>query len=270
MDEANKFPKLNIISQYGLFDAIRDNVILPLNHHFIEVKSCKGKEIPQMNYDITKNVIQNILPSLHYKKIICWCRTIKMLKKWYIFFEKEFPKLKIFMSSCKDTEMYDQGFDCDFNEFYNTKKNSLLVCVNRYREGSDIPYLDCGIYLDAVKNRSVLVAMQTSGRVVRPDDAGLKRCGVMIDMFIAQPNKSASQITIDKILSYYDQIINLAENVNELRQSHEEQFKTYYKYKKLLTLTHYDERNDEIYIRIDPKNKIRFKIQLIDKLSIGH
>ena len=265
MDETIMCPKLNIISQYGLFDSIQDGVILPLNHHFIEVKYSKGKEIPQFNYDVTKNVILNILPSLPYKKLICWCRTIKMLKKWYEFFVREFSNLKVFMSSHKDKELTEQGFNCNFDKFYNIKKNSVMVCVNRYREGSDIPNLDCGIYLDAVKNRSVLVAMQTSGRVVRPDEFKLKKCGMMIDMFISQPNKSANHMTIDKILSYYDQIINLAENVTELRQSQEEKFKTYFKYKKLLTRTHYDEDASEIYIKIDSKNKIRFKVQLIDK-----
>lgn len=263
--EVSENPKLNIISQYGLFDAIKDGVILPITHHFIEVKASKNKQIPQENFDIATQIITKILPTLPYKKIICWCRTIKKMRIWYKFFKRVFGDLKIFMSSSKDRDYSGRNYNCDFDKFYKTEGNAIMVCVNRYREGSDIPNLDCGIYLDAVRNRSILVAMQTSGRVVRPDDLNRKQTGTIIDMFITQPNKSANQMTIDKILGYYDQIINLSENLVELQQDSDEKYKTYYKYKRLLMMTHYDEDSNEIQIKINSKSKIRFKVQLIDK-----
>ena len=266
IDAKNKYPKLNIISQYGLFDAIQDDIVLPLNYHFIEVKpKDKKQQIPAINYDITKNIINKILPELPYKKIICWCRSIIMLKKWYHFFKKEYPKLQIFMSSFRDKTMSQQGYNCDYDAFYKLKSNGILICVNRCREGSDIPNLDCGIYLDAVKNRSILVAMQTSGRVIRPDDARLKRFGVMIDMFITPNGKCVEHLTIDKIFNYYDQILNLAEGIDELKDTQTKQFKTYMKYKDLLRKTFYDEDKNEITIGIDSKKKIKIHVELIDK-----
>jgi hypothetical protein len=45
----------------------------------------------------------------------------------------------------------------------------MLLCVNRGKEGSDIKNLDAGIFLDAVKYRSITVSLQTFGRVMRPD-----------------------------------------------------------------------------------------------------
>lgn len=162
MNPKNKYPKLNIISQYGLFEAIRDGIVLPPYYHFIEVKKAKH-EIPDTNYDITYNILNRILSKLPYKKLICWCRNIKQLIEWYHFFQKKFPKLTIFMTSFRDKFMTQKGFNCDINKFYQSEGNSVLLCVNKCREGSDIPYLDCGNYLDAVKTRSILVSMQTGG-----------------------------------------------------------------------------------------------------------
>ena len=140
----------------------------------------------------------------------------------------------------------------------------MLLCVNRYREGSDIPNLDCGIYLDAVKNRSILVSMQTSGRVIRPDEIGIKTHGVMIDMFISRKGLTVNHLTVDKIFQYYDQIINLADDINDLKQDNDEKYQTYIKYRELLLKTNYDKVSDEINIQIDPKKKIKIKIQLIN------
>lgn len=265
MDPSNKNPKLNIISQYGLINAIQDGIVLPLNYHFIEVKSTKRNAISSTNFDITKNIINKILPDLPYKKILCWCRTITMLQKWYNFFKREFPILSPYMSSHKDGEMTRAGYNCDFNSFYQSNSNAVLLCVNRCREGSDIPNLDCGIYLDAVKKRSILVSMQTSGRVIRPDNDNMKSCGIMVDMFISKDDKSVEHLTVDKIFDYYNQIIYLAENIDELQQTEAEKFKTYFKYKKLLAGTLYDEEKSEITIKIDTDKKIKINIELIDK-----
>ena len=118
-----KSAKLNIISQYGLFDAIKDEIVLPLNYHFIEVRVGKTKnDIPVTNYDITKNIINQILPNLPYKKLICWCRTIKLLKKWYQFFQAEFPKMHIYMSSHQDNLLINEEYNCDADSFYHEKK----------------------------------------------------------------------------------------------------------------------------------------------------
>ena len=38
----------------------------------------------------------------------------------------------------------------------------------------------------------------------------------MVDMFIIQEGKTVEHLTIDKIMDYYDQIIHLADNFDEL------------------------------------------------------
>ena len=175
-------PKLNILSNYDLINAICDNIILPPSYTIIEINKTCNKKIGKSNKDITEKTIKNKLKILPYKKIICWCKTIVKLKEWYIFFTKRFPELKVYCSTSKDNE--HKELNTDFDKFCNAENNSVLLCVNRCREGSDIKNLDCGIYLDNVKKRSTLVSIQTVGRILRPDKNKLKSNGYMIDTFI--------------------------------------------------------------------------------------
>ena len=62
----------------------------------------------------------------------------------------------------------------NLDKFYESKGNSFLLCVNRCKEGSDIDYIDYGVFLDSVKKRSTLVSMQCPGRLCRPDKANKK------------------------------------------------------------------------------------------------
>lgn len=101
------------------------------------------------------------------------------------------------------------------------------------------------------------------GRVNRPDDAHMKKYGYMLDMFVLQEGQTASQITVEKILDYYDQIINLADNMDII--SEREKIKSYRKYIGLLKKTMYDKEKDEISIRVDENKKIKIRIELIGK-----
>lgn len=255
--------KLNVLSTYSLLDAIRDDIILPFKFHYIEVediydKNIENKDKKLINENITKKVINDILPTLPYKKLIGWCKTINDMIRWAKFFKSNFKTLKLFISSYADND-YKNEYNTNFDEFYDTKYNSILLCVNRYREGSDIPYLDCGLYLDAVKTRSILVAMQTSGRIIRPDPNKLKTHGVIVDLFINKDKQNSSLLTIKKIIKYYDDIACL--EINELARD---------KYKKLLKLlndTDFDEKEQLIRIKLDntTKRDIILHIKLIQK-----
>ena len=267
MNESKRNKQLNIISQYGLFQCIQDDVILPPYYHYIEIKSNdKNKtKIGTENFDITRNIISEVLVDLPYKKIIGWCKNISKLIEWYNFFTKYFPQLKIYMSSYQDASLILSGYNCNFDEFCFRDGDAILLCINRCREGSDIPNLDCGIYLDAVRNRSLLVSLQTGGRIVRVDEAKLKTHGIMIDMFVSSPTNKIECITIDKIMEYYDQILNLSDNVNDIHADQTKLYDTYFAYKKLLQDTYFVEAKNEIVIKLDDVRKIRIHIELIDK-----
>lgn len=254
-------PKLNIISNYDLINAICDNIILPPSYTIIEINKTCNKKIGKSNKDITEKTIKNKLKVLPYKKIICWCKTINKLKEWYVFFTKRFPELKLHCSTSKDNEHTE--FNTDFDKFCNAENNSVLLCVNRCREGSDITNLDCGIYLDNVKKRSTLVSIQTVGRILRPDKNKLKLNGYMIDTFINEGKIEIEVLTAQKVLTYYEKILGLTENENCKGL-----IETYHKMKEICSNTEYDDKTNKIKIKIDdnPKHNTEIKLELTTKI----
>ena len=197
------------------------------------------------------------------------------MKEWVIFLDKEYPDYKIFFTSSGDKNLlskknikkifkknnkingkYYDGIDT----FFESDGNSILVCVNRCREGSDIPNVDCAIYLDGVMKRSTLVSLQTSGRIVRPDEEGKKKYAVVVDMFIAKEGKTPEMMTVSKILNYYMKIISL---------SHDNQgrIERYKRLNELLSNTKIDKEKNKVTVMIDNKKKHNstLRIKLINK-----
>jgi len=134
-----------------------------------------------------------------------------------------------------------------------------MICINRFREGSDIPHVDCGIYLDAVKKRSILVAMQTSGRICRPDIEGNKKRAIIVDTFVNTEDKTVEIMTLEKILDYYRRIITLTKNKKSLTD-----MKKLYKLYKNMQI---DQKEHEIRMRINdnPDNDTIIKLNYIKK-----
>ena len=90
--------------------------------------------------------------------------------------------------------------------------NSILFCANKHREGSDIPLLDCCIFLDEVKNRGAIPFIQSIGRVLRIcNDTPNKTKGVIIDGIIKENNNYDREF-VDKIIGYYMALENLTTN----------------------------------------------------------
>lgn len=248
---------LNIISNYDIMEAICDNIVLPPSYTIVEINKTCNKKIGKSNKDITEKVIKDILKDLPYKKIICWCGTILKMKEWYIFFTKKFPELKLYCSSSKDEEHEKENLNTDFDKFCEAEKNSILLCVNRCREGSDIKNLDMGVYLDHVKKRGILVCIQTVGRILRPDKKKLKKSGYIVDTFINDGKIEIEVMTADRIISYYEKVFGLTcdDTYNDLLEK-------YKKIKELFTEITYDEKTNEIKIKIDSNEEHNSKIKL--------
>ena len=259
--EKKENPKLNIISNYDLINAIRDEVILPPSYTIVEIKRTCKKKIGKSNKDITEKIIKNKLKILPYKKIICWCRTIAKLKEWYIFFKNRFPELKLYCSTSKDKE--NKEMNTDFDKFCEAESNSILLCVNRCKEGSDIKNLDCGIFLDYVKKRSILISIQTVGRILRPDIKKLKKNGHIIDTFINDGKIEIEVLTAQKVLSYYEKILGMTGDENCKGM-----IETYKKIKKMCDETEYDDITKKIKIKIDDdkKHDTEIKLELTTKI----
>ena len=275
IDDNNK--KLNIISRYDFMDAIRDNVILPPHITIMEVKKTIKEKIGRQNKDTMFSVINNLLNKdyVPYKKVLCLARTINQMKDYYKFFTEKFGnKFKIFCSSCDDKKMENERFDIngkkynydtDYKKFSEAENYAIMICVNRYREGSDIYHLDTIIYLDRVKKRSTLVRMQTSGRVLRVDVENKKSHGYIIDTFINDDKEKVEILTANLILYYYNKILQLSEDTVENKKNLDN-------YKILIDTieekTKYDEKTRELTVRLDDNNKnknMKIKLELTTK-----
>jgi hypothetical protein len=185
------YPLNNIVTQYSIYDAFLDNVILP--PRIVWVKS----EQPNIEIDVVKRYIKD----LPYQKLIVWCgmidECIQLATKWSDYF----PGFDLCIDfndtqKLKNISKSEIGFK-DFRHFYNTKCKSLLFCAVKHREGSDIPYLDGCIFMDLVEKRGERVFIQCMGRVLRKDKEGKKKYGLVLDF------KAKSTIQICNRVQYY-------------------------------------------------------------------
>jgi hypothetical protein len=260
LNKSEKDKKLNIISRYDFMDAIRDNIIVPPYYTIMEVNKTVKNKIGNSNKKIIEDVLKELFEKLPYKKIICWCRTIQQMKDYYDFFIKIFKNYKIYCSSSHDDILRDK-YNINDKEFFDSDGMSIMICVNRFREGSDIKKLDMGVYLDRVKKRTILVAMQTSGRVLRVDKLGKKTHGFIVDCLINDNTEKIEMLTAQLILSYYNKILSLSEDNLENNKNIDN-------YKKLLEkidLSKYDEKEKELTVPFDDDKNMKIKLKLTTK-----
>ena len=212
--------------------------------------------------EILEKCIENKKNKLPYAKIIIWTNRKDIMKQCYNFIHKSFSNMKVYCTSSFDKELSEEGYNTNYEEFYHSKGNSVLVCINKCKEGSDIPNVDCGVYFDGVKNRSILVHIQTSGRVIRPDDAGKKTHGDLIDTFILDENETAQTLTAQKILSYLIRLMNLSD------ETYEGEIELYQKMNKLVRDMDYNYKTKTLKIKVDDKDEHNTIVQLNDDLEI--
>ena len=256
----DKNKKLNLISSYDMFECIKDNITLPPHYTFMEINKMIGHKIGRTNKQIIKKIMDGKMLILPYKKIIGWTKTIATMKEFYKYFKEIYPDYKIFCSCSKDDSLSNY-YNTNLDEFYKLEGKAILVCVNRCREGSDIKNLDCAIYLDAVKKRTTLVALQTSGRVLRPDVLCKKTRGYIIDSFISDPLVKVEVMTIEKIVGYYKKVFSLSDNTLENK---EEELNNIINICQHIEI---DEKNQQIKLKIDDNENHDniFKFQLTTK-----
>ncbi len=183
--------KLNIISNYNMIDALADGRILPINHTIIDKSNSSYLDVIQKYY------LDN--SSLPYSKGVVWVNRISILNEYYDQIAKIVPN--IFKSY--------SGSENQIFEFEDLDTQGLLLCVNRCKEGSDIKNLDCEFLLNPTKKRSIVVALQSFGRVMRHGSDNRKKCGCVYE--IVDLDQSPEIFTVDRLLEYYKMIYNLAE-----------------------------------------------------------
>ncbi len=190
--------KLNIISNYNMIDALADERILPINHTLINKSSANYLDVIQKYY------LDNL--SLPYSKGVIWVNRISTLNEYYDQISKIVPNI---FKSYSGVDLNDQ-----ISKFEDLDSNGLLLCVNRCKEGSDIKNLDCEFLLNPTKKRSIVVALQSLGRVMRHGSDNQKKCGYVYE--IVDLDQSPEIFTVDRLLEYYKMIYNLAELYDQI------------------------------------------------------
>lgn len=197
-------PFTEILTSYSIYNAVKDKVIIPPKIVWFKSSITEKNSI---------HIINNLLQNMPYQKIIIWTGMIhncfEIATKWH----KYFPNWLF----CIDTSSDSPHNFGSYQEFKESKGQSILFCAGKHREGSDIPFLDTCIFLDMVTNRGTQVFTQCIGRVLRKDPHSRKKYGLIIDIY----SKSALNIT-----NKLNQYLNLPTNVFPWKYSQYSYLKT--------------------------------------------
>ena len=159
------------LSTYSLYDAVRDNIVVPPVIRWI---TCDSK----LNDVEVIRCFKKELLELPRSKIIIWCGTINGCIRLSQIWSTAFPDHMIAI----DTSATIEGSNATYSDFRERERNAIMFCAGKHREGSDIPGLDCCIFLDGVGIRSSRLFLQSAGRVVRHDPLYDKSRGLVIDV----------------------------------------------------------------------------------------
>lgn len=219
---------IRIITNYNIVRAIDDRAILPPRFKLYSLldrsNRSNDRDLMKVNgvaTDIRKSDFILVMSELDrnicdqpYKKIIAWTRSIKDSEIWKHLFEryKMIKKNGEYRFKCLNRISsyvdHSQIDDRDINEFKQSESNSILFCVGKHREGSDIDRVDSCIFLDFVKNRSCKEFLQCIGRVLRI--FGDKRYGLVMDAVVHDTDQNIrEERVVDRIIYYYMTLNNL-------------------------------------------------------------
>jgi len=210
--------KLNLLTNYNMIYAISNEPPLILAPRFywfdietLQTKKQEGKQLSLTEIGSALQVLEEVVKTMHYKKIVAWCGTIPLCKEWY----EEINKFKERYSNLKNMELYmDLSIKNDakikgYEQFKTLETNGIMLCAQKHREGSDISNLDGCIFLDKVKSRGSIPFIQSIGRVLRLDPNKKKLNGIVIDG-VVRDDDDYEKVMVDKILGYYFALNDIA------------------------------------------------------------
>jgi superfamily II DNA or RNA helicase len=243
----NEPTKLNLLTNYNMMYSIQKKLILPPEFYWYTIEAYnkindddndddddeineknkkvitkyKNNEVTDKDINSMLKILNDLVNIMPNKKIVAWCGMISMAKLWIEGFKK-------FHKNYKNLVTFTYGIDTshdkndDYNKFKTAKGNAILFCASKHREGSDIQYLDCCIFLDKVKNRGVIPFIQSIGRPLRicPNTPN-KTKGIIIDCVL-----NTSNDVVDKIMNYYKSLLNVS-NIGKIEK---QKFDSYIKF----------------------------------------
>jgi superfamily II DNA or RNA helicase len=214
--------EINILSWFNLKEAIESEIILEPIFHWFNIGEYKKKSKQYSGNEKVSilSILNKIIEECKYKKCIVWCRLKTIADEWYEIFKNE--KYKFHNLKNIDQFIDHSGIKSQYDKFYNLDDNAIMFCASKFREGSDIPYLSCCMFLDKVHNRGELPFIQCIGRVLRKDCEGLKNNGHIIDGCTIGENENKMEDILNKLLKYYIHLYEFTRSDFEFSLSEEE------------------------------------------------
>lgn len=220
--------QLNLLSFFNLKDAIEADIILePIFHWYrIDAKEKKQEDsdnedsgdeendkvqIEEDNMKKVLCVLDTIIKNCSYRKCIVWCGRIPLAVESQKLFDSHkymYPNLSGMVSYIDHSGICNN----DYDTFYDLDDNAILFCANKFREGSDIPFLSSCMFLDKVTKRGTIPFIQCMGRVLRKDDKNLKRNGHVLDGCVMEGDKHKMKNIVNKILGYYVHLYEISKS----------------------------------------------------------
>lgn len=277
--------ELNIISWCNIKEAIEKCYILEPIFHWFNISNKEKSKQDDVEFNSIMSVLNETLKECDFKKVIVWCRTIQYTKESYNKFILNksnydiLTDLDVYIDYSKD----DVDYKKDFDGFYGSKENNLtmnkkiqdkaiLFCACKYREGSDIPFLNCELFLDKVKDRSEIVYIQSIGRVLRKDahhvkdeqgniiNSIIKKHGHIIDSVTTDNSNIKAKNIIMKVLKYYLELYEISFNEINVTQ----QINKLDKFNEILNNIKFEENKKTIYIQLENNKKITIDLKKLD------
>jgi len=275
----NNTTELNILSWFNMKEAIENNIILEPIFHWYRVNNygIQNENVDENNepkyeniYDITEIdsamcVLDEIMLKCQYKKGIAWCRLMSTADEWFAIFEKEktkYDNLKHIKAFIDHSNVIPS--DDNYDKFYELADSAIIFCASKFREGSDIPYLNFCIFLDKVRTRGELPFIQCIGRVLRNDKYKIKQNGHIIDGCTIDNDNDIIKSIVNKIIKYYLHLYEFTKS-DFMNVTNNDKIILYDKIIKSLKLK---PENNEIIIELNDDKKIVIDIGKIDMKSL--
>jgi superfamily II DNA or RNA helicase len=184
------------LSQLHLMEAIAQNLLAPITIEWIHLDT-RLSHIQQIEHcsDHVLRYIENAKG-----KTICWANTVDSANEWYVKLLEKRPNLALSVSHSRNDP--NCKIITDFIESKNL--NSVLICVDRFRQGVNDPTLTLGLHLTDVKKRSEHVSLQMWGRLGRKHP--IKNNATFVDVCEYDNEEEKEQKLISSIFRYFEDI----------------------------------------------------------------
>ena len=296
---------INIIYNFDMFEGIKTNTILPFkiqkykfkgkiikddDNSDNESESESNTEIDDLsenreerdrkgfeninynnndiiyNRELVKNILNNEIKHLPYRKGIGFCKDINSANEWKKYLKNNIKNIEIYIThsgnkQIPEEDQYEGFKNLIIGDDKDDKIDAFLIAVGKCSEGCDIDYLDYAICLDPIKNTDIVVMLQKFGRITRVDNENVelrkKTNALIFDTYI-DDSKKRLEMTINTVITYYNSFSqNIDKNSNEYKNNLMKLYKsTQFKNKK--------NKDFEIRIQIDD-NKNHDTIIIWDK-----